>query len=69
MELKNGMTGVDCISIGGEPAYSIIIENHLSRFVEGLWWSQILKITLSLCGIKCGAVQLTMAERASNPSH
>ena len=50
--LTNGMTGVG-ISIGGEPA-CFIIENHLSRFVEGqdpknieLIWDQMWRSTIN----------------------
>ena len=52
VELTNGMTGVG-ISIGGEPA-CFIIENHLSRFVEGqdpknieLMWDQMWRSTIN----------------------
>ena len=52
VELTNGMTGVG-ISIGGEPA-CFIIENHLSRFVEGqdpknieLIWDQMWRSTIN----------------------
>lgn len=47
VELDNGMIGVG-ISIGGEPG-CFIVENHLSRFVEGqdprnveLIWDQVV---------------------------
>lgn len=51
IELKNGIIGIGT-SIGGEPA-CFIIENHLSRFVEGkdprnveLMWDQMYRATL-----------------------
>jgi len=52
IELSNGVTGVG-VSIGGEPA-CFIIENHLSRFIEGqdphnveLIWDQMWRSTIN----------------------
>jgi len=52
VELVNGIVGVG-VSIGGEPA-CYIIENHLSRFVEGqdvrnieLMWDQMYRSTIN----------------------
>lgn len=52
VELQNGMVGVG-ISIGGEPA-AFIVENHLSRFVEGqdaqnveLIWDQMYRSSIN----------------------
>ncbi len=52
VELNNGVVGVG-VSIGGDPG-CFIVENHLSRFVEGqdihnieLMWDQMWRATIN----------------------